>query len=256
VAAAEPVVSVPAAGAGERLRIDDLAQRSGIPSGTIRFYQREGLIPPPEREGRVALYDEGHLHRLGRIRALQANGLPLALVRDLLEREDRGEDIAGWLALDTAVFGERPGGGERVSADAFRALGLGDDHLEALLSADLVRRAGDGELEAVPGILELTERLVEAGVGVRTIRSGTELVAERLRGVAEAMAELGWGLFAAERERIEADQPVADDVLVKLERMRALAERIVLTLFPHLLDEEVRRRIEPYALEVAQREAP
>ena len=47
-----------------RLRIDDLAQRSGIPSGTIRFYQREGLIPPPEHEGRVAYYGEQHVRRL------------------------------------------------------------------------------------------------------------------------------------------------------------------------------------------------
>jgi len=60
-------VSTPAQ--AERFRIDELAQRSGLPSGTIRFYQREGLIPPPEREGRVAYNSEEQLLRPEQIRA-------------------------------------------------------------------------------------------------------------------------------------------------------------------------------------------
>jgi DNA-binding transcriptional MerR regulator len=235
-----------------RLRIDDLAQLSGIPSGTIRFYQREGLIPPPEREGRVAYYDHGHLARLERVRALQGQGLPLALVRDLLEREEGGEDVSGWLALDTAVFGER-GGGERVARGAFEGLGLGEDDIEALLRAGVVRRLPDGDLEAVPALLALVARLVGAGVDPRTIRAGAERVAERLRGVADAMADLGWELFATERERIESDESVAQDVLAKYERMRAAAERVVTTLFPQLLDEAIRERTEPYAVGVVDR---
>ena len=235
-----------------RIRIDELAQRSGIPSGTIRFYQRQGLIPPPEREGRVAYYSEEHLRRLERVRALQSQGLPLSVVGDLLDRQDAGEDIAGWLALDSAVFGRR-GGGQPIDAEALAALGVGDTDLAKLEAAGVLRRDDDGLLEAPPGMLELTARLVEGGVPPTTIAAGAELVSARLGEIARTMADLGWEVFAPERERISADQPVAEDVLARLEHLRSLAQRIVATLFRQLLDEAIRARSAPFAKETAAR---
>ncbi|MGZ4128127.1 MAG: MerR family transcriptional regulator, partial [Actinomycetota bacterium] len=41
----------------------------------MRYYQSKGLLPPPKREGRVAIYDRDHLTRVRRIRALQQKGL-------------------------------------------------------------------------------------------------------------------------------------------------------------------------------------
>jgi DNA-binding transcriptional MerR regulator len=202
----------------------------------------------------VAHYDREHLRRLQRVRALQAQGLPLALIGDLLTREDGGEDISGWLALDTSVFGER-GSGEPVPPGALEELGLTRDDIEALVRAGVLRRREDGELEALPGVLGLTRSLVEAGLEPAAIRSGSEEVAERVRAVAEAMADLGWELFAAEREGIESDQPVAEEVLAKLQRLRGLSEKIVTTLFPLMLDEVIRERSEPFAAKVVRRRA-
>ena len=236
----------------ERLRIDELAQRSGLPSSTIRFYQREGLIPPPEREGRVAYYSDDHVHRLDRVRALQAQGLPLSVVGDLLAREDAGHDISGWLALDSAVFGRR-GGGQPVDENALAALGVGEADLESLEDAGVLRRGEDGRLEAPPGMLELTARLLEGGVQPVTIAEGARLVGARLREVADTMADLGWEVFAPERERISADEPVAEDVLARLEHLRSLAQRIVATLFRDLLDEAIRARSEPFAEQTVAR---
>jgi DNA-binding transcriptional MerR regulator len=197
-----------------RMRIDELAHRSGVASGTIRYYQREGLISPPEREGRVAYYSEEHLRRLERVRALQGQGLPLSVVGDLLAREDAGEDIAGWLALDSAVFG----------------------------------RAAAGE-----PIEELTARLLEVGVPPETIAAGADLIRDRLREVAETMSGLGWEVFAEERERIAAGEQVPEDVLARFEHLRTLAQRIVSSLFRELLDEAVRERTEPFAEEAVAR---
>ncbi|MEX2197007.1 MAG: MerR family transcriptional regulator [Thermoleophilaceae bacterium] len=237
--------------AAGRLRIDDLAQRSGIPSGTIRFYQREGLIAPPEREGRVAYYSEGHLSRLERVRALQAQGLPLSLVGDLLEREEEGEDVSGWLALDSAVFGRR-GEGEPADRQALAGLGLGANEVAALERAGVLRPAGDG-LEALPGMLEITARLADAGIPPAAIAAGAEAIAARLREIAEAMAALGWEAFAPEREQISGDEPVAAEVLARFEHLHSLARRIVTTLFPQLLDEAIRARTEPFADDTARR---
>lgn len=158
-------------------RIDVLARYSGIASGTIRFYQREGLIPPPERRGRVAYYRESHLERLGRIRALQAQGLPLALIRDLLEREDAGQDISPWLELDRAVFSPRPSDDLRARLLAAKVppstLDAGTEGIEqrlhevAEIVADLGwemfefdrRRLADGDPEAAREVLARFEEM-------------------------------------------------------------------------------------------------
>ena len=46
------------------IRIDELARRSGLTVDTIRFYQREGLLPPAARAGRAKVYGQDHLDRL------------------------------------------------------------------------------------------------------------------------------------------------------------------------------------------------
>lgn len=66
-------------------RVEELAQASGLPVDTIRFYQGKGLLPAPRRAGRVAVYDDQHLERLKRIRGLVAEGFTLGLVRKMLD---------------------------------------------------------------------------------------------------------------------------------------------------------------------------
>ena len=73
-------------------RIDDLARESGLTVDTIRFYQREGLLPPATRVGRTKVYGSEHLERLERIRDLQARRFSLAAIRTLLET-DRGASL-------------------------------------------------------------------------------------------------------------------------------------------------------------------
>ena len=71
-------------------RIDELAQRAGVAVDTIRYYQREGLLPSGERSGRTRRFGPEHLERLERIRALQSRRFSLAAIQALLERDDPG----------------------------------------------------------------------------------------------------------------------------------------------------------------------
>jgi DNA-binding transcriptional MerR regulator len=68
------------------MRISDLSRKTGIPISTIKFYVRDGLLPPGEPAGpNQARYGESHLRRLGLIRALTSVGrLDLTSVRTLL----------------------------------------------------------------------------------------------------------------------------------------------------------------------------
>ena len=91
-------------------RVEELAERAGVRVDTVRYYQAQRLLPPPERRGRIAVYDPEHLDRLRRIRALRAEGFTLAVIKRLLDREDEDlEDDDGALleAVASEVLDER-----------------------------------------------------------------------------------------------------------------------------------------------------
>src|SRR5712691_7653137 len=73
--------------------IDELAHLSALPSRTIRFYNTQGLLPPPVMQGRVAYYDDEHLVVLNIIKQLkEQQNLPLETIRHMLEiRASQGE---------------------------------------------------------------------------------------------------------------------------------------------------------------------
>lgn len=68
--------------------VDDLAERTQLTPRTIRSYQTQGLLPPPDRHGRVAYYDESHLDRLEEITELKEEGFSLASIQDLIARKE------------------------------------------------------------------------------------------------------------------------------------------------------------------------
>jgi DNA-binding transcriptional MerR regulator len=79
--------------------IDELAHLSGIPSRTIRFYNTQGMLPPPIMHGRVAYYNQEHLLVLGLIKELKEQQLPLEGIKQLLEVRARHGDLQMNLAL-------------------------------------------------------------------------------------------------------------------------------------------------------------
>jgi DNA-binding transcriptional MerR regulator len=81
--------------------LQELTQASGHSADTVRYYQTLGLLAPPRREGRCAVYDEAHLERLGLIRSMSRRGLSLKVIRLLLERgNERESDRALRAALE------------------------------------------------------------------------------------------------------------------------------------------------------------
>ena len=71
------------------MKIGALAQRSGIQAVTIRYYEQEGLLPPPARtSGYYRDYDDSHLRRLAFIRRCREPGLTLGEVTGLLRLKD------------------------------------------------------------------------------------------------------------------------------------------------------------------------
>jgi DNA-binding transcriptional MerR regulator len=125
----------------ERFRVEELAERADVSVDTIRFYQKRGLLDPPAREGRVAWYGPAHLERLGRIAALQTEGLTLALIGRVLTGDLDATDAP--LAAAVAVA-EAPEEFLSLSELAARS-GVPNALLEAVSREGLlVARAHDG----------------------------------------------------------------------------------------------------------------
>ncbi|MFG2938988.1 MerR family transcriptional regulator [Streptomyces sp. NPDC048282] len=72
------------------MRLARLSQRSGVSAATIKYYLREGLLPPGRQvNATTAEYDEGHLRRLRLVRAMiQVGRIPVATVREVLSHVD------------------------------------------------------------------------------------------------------------------------------------------------------------------------
>lgn len=71
------------------LTIGFLAKKTGTKVETIRFYEKNGLLPEPSRtEGNYRAYDQTHLNRLSFIRRARDLGFSLNQVRGLLALSD------------------------------------------------------------------------------------------------------------------------------------------------------------------------
>ena len=64
-----------------RYRVEQLAAACDVSVDTVRYYQSRGLLPPPEREGRVAWYGPRHAARIREVRSLQKKGLTLTAIK-------------------------------------------------------------------------------------------------------------------------------------------------------------------------------
>jgi DNA-binding transcriptional MerR regulator len=77
------------------LTVSQLSEKSGTPISSIKFYVREGLLPPADLDApRRAFYDDAHVRRLRLIQALRdVAGLPLERVRRLCRvLDDAGDE--------------------------------------------------------------------------------------------------------------------------------------------------------------------
>ena len=74
------------------MRIGELGKTAGVTPDTIRYYEREGLLPSPQRtESGYRDYGPGVVEDLLFIKKAQALGLKLSDVREVLEISSGGK---------------------------------------------------------------------------------------------------------------------------------------------------------------------
>ena len=121
-------------------RIEELARLAGTTTRNIRVYRDRGLLHPPLRVGRIALFNDTHLTRLRLITSLLDRGYNIAHVHEMLSAWEQGKDVGDMLGLESAIAGswatEKP---ERMSVADAKRLVDDDPGFERLVGLGVIR---------------------------------------------------------------------------------------------------------------------
>lgn len=78
----------------QHLAIGEVARRAGLNTSAIRYYERAGLLPAPERVKGQRRYDEDILSRLAIVRMAQEAGFTIEEIRTLVSGFPEGTPAA------------------------------------------------------------------------------------------------------------------------------------------------------------------
>jgi DNA-binding transcriptional MerR regulator len=175
----EQPASVPAHPQEGAVKISELSRVSGVPVATIKFYLREGLVPPGTLTARnQADYSESHLRRLRLIRTLlEIGGLRVAAIRTILNAvADDSVPLGALLGVTHQALGLPPDpkplpddlARARTEVDRFVAdhgwrVDPGDPSRRALADAlvTLWRFGRDADVEVFAPYAELADQLAD-----------------------------------------------------------------------------------------------
>jgi len=153
--------------------IDELAHVSGVPSRTIRFYNTQGLLPPPTMRGRVAYYDDEHVMVLHIIKEFkEQQNLPLETIKQMLEIRAKYGEMQMNLALKQRLQRSLTGGQEvQLSKETLmQRTGVSEKLIDELTNQDLIfpLQTEKGPMYSSDDILllELYERLEHLGLPI------------------------------------------------------------------------------------------
>jgi DNA-binding transcriptional MerR regulator len=237
--AAAPI-SAPSAAPRHEYTVDELARVSDSTVRNVRAYQDRGLLAPPEKRGRVGVYDDTHVARLKLINHLLARGYTLANIHDLIKAVDEGHDLRSILGLETAIGSrwsrERPTkyslvellqmfGGKGSAAALDKAVELG-----------LLERQGLSFVANSPAALSAGATMANEGIPLADLLEAIRISRPHFNAVAKAWVDLV--VRQLDRYEVDALPPPAD--------VPALVEAIwqVRPLAMVLVESEMNRALE------------
>nr|WP_156616798.1 MerR family transcriptional regulator [Mycobacterium sp. 852014-52144_SCH5372336] len=181
-------------GVGEsgEYRIEELARLAGTTTRNIRVYRDRGLLHPPLRVGRIALFNDTHLTRLRLITSLLDRGYNISHVREMLSAWEQGKGVGEILGLESAIAGswatEKP---ERMSVVDARRLVDDDSGFDRMVGLGVIRLE-DGEAVIVrPRLIEAFNDIRQYGVATDKLIDLHERIAPLLDEISAILVQAG-----------------------------------------------------------------
>ncbi|ABK67800.1 merR HTH regulatory family protein [Mycobacterium avium subsp. avium 2285 (R)] len=190
-------------------RIEDLARLAGTTTRNIRVYRDRGLLPPPLRVGRIALFNDTHLTRLRLITSMLDRGYTIAHVREMLSAWEQGKNLGDVLGLETAIVGtwttEKP---ETMSLAEAQRL-VGDPRaFERLVALQVIRVDGTRATLTRPKLIEAFNEIRGYGVEFDKLIDLHEQIVPEIDKISDMLVRAG-----AEHvlDRIKPGEPLPAD---------------------------------------------
>ncbi|BBZ13243.1 MerR family transcriptional regulator [Mycobacterium branderi] len=207
-------------------RIDDLARLAGTTTRNIRVYRDRGLLPPPLRVGRIALFNDTHLTRLRLITSMLDRGYNIAHVREMLSAWEEGKNLGDVLGLETAIVGtwttEKP---ETIPlSDAQRRINDAAA-FDRLVRLGVIRVDGEQATIVRPKLIEAFNEIRGYGVSMDKLIDLHEQIVPLVDQISELLVQAG-AEHVADRvkpgEALPADTEIAE-LITMLVRFRTQA---------------------------------
>jgi DNA-binding transcriptional MerR regulator len=181
------------------LKMRELAEASGVSSGTIKHYLREGLLPEPVKTSRnMAYYPPEFVDRIRLIKQLQEERfMPLKLIKSVLEEDpDRARAL---VELEDRIL-ERALAGEQArtsAAELRRRYDVPQEVLDRLAELEVISPNSRGYGPSDVEIVEAISRFRAGGYDER----------------------IGFTVYDTLRYRSALEQLVKEEVQVLLDRL-------------------------------------
>ncbi|GBH23027.1 MerR family transcriptional regulator [Burkholderia vietnamiensis] len=173
--------------------VDELARVSDTTVRNVRAYQDRGPRAPPEKRGRVGIYDDTHVARLKLINHLLARGYTLSNIQDLIMAIDEGHDLRSILGLETAIGGrwshERP----KTYSLAALAQMFGPQtasQLSRVTEFGLLERHGLSFVAKSPALLEAAAAMTKEGIPPRELLDVISVARPHFDAIARLLVDL------------------------------------------------------------------
>ena len=233
-----------------RYRVDQLAASCDVSVDTVRFYQSRGLVPQPEREGRLAWYGEEHADRIRRIRQLQTKGLTLAAIARVLDGEATAAD-ADLAAAVAVARGDADGHAAALTLDELASpSGVPASLIQAVEREGIaVGRRVDGQVRyssADVDVVRTALRLLEFGLPVGELLGLARDADAALRTLAVRAVDL-FDAHVREpiRDTVGADPSGGARTAEAFEALLPAVTALIANHFRRVVLEEAERRLEP-----------
>ena len=193
-------------------RIDELARLGGTTTRNVRVYRDRGLLHPPLRVGRIALFNDTHLTRLRLITSLLDRGYNIAHVNEMLSAWEQGKNIGDMLGLESAIAGswatEKPQ--RMVLAEARDTVG-DDAAFDRMVALDIIRVDGDHATVVRPTLVEVLTEIHRFGVAYDKLIDIHEQVSPLLDQISAILVQAGLEEVV---DKINPGAAMPDDVTV------------------------------------------
>ncbi|WP_029367715.1 MerR family transcriptional regulator [Mycobacterium sp. UM_WWY] len=207
-------------------RLDELARLAGTTTRNIRVYRDRGLLHPPLRVGRIALFNDTHLTRLRLITSMLDRGYNIAHVHEMLSAWEQGKDIGDVLGLESVIVGnwgtEKP---ERLPVADAKHLVDDATAFDRLIAVGVIKLDDEDAIILRPKLIEAFNEIRQYGVPIGTLIDVHEQVLPHLDAISSILVRAGVDQVADKikpGESLPPDTEVAE-LITMLVRFRTQA---------------------------------